>query len=210
MGRDDAQHRVGGGAQRVLGRLVGGVHRRHPNDACAAACGDLNRDWVEAADRVVQYDRAKCAHLGGSGAHHRSALGRRHIVRLQDEAGQAELLEPSRQIQVGDPARNYIRLDRKTWLSLMWIRSHGSIAAPKHLGDHRIQRQRLACGPGSGECFTAYLRAGNRERVASCAARILSTSVCVQHTYHTVYGSCMAWVWSIVSLSLPVETGFMV
>ena len=73
---------------------------------------DLDGGGVEAADRVVERDRPQRPHAR---APRRSttarALGGRGVVRLQPEAGQAELEAALRELEVGDAARREVGRD---------------------------------------------------------------------------------------------------
>ena len=108
---DRAPDRLLGGLRAVLARLVLGVDGRQPDDAGTAPGGDLDRLRVQPADAVVERDRAESAHLRHDGANDRRALGRRRIVRLEHEAGQAELGEATGQAEVVDAPGREIRLD---------------------------------------------------------------------------------------------------
>ena len=92
--------RLGLGA---AGRLVHRVHRRHPHDARSLARGDLDGECVHPTDGPVEGDRAQHRDPGDDAPHDRGALRRRRVVRLEDEPGQPELLEPSRERDVVDP-----------------------------------------------------------------------------------------------------------
>ena len=87
------RHRVRRAAARCgLARLGGRVDGRHPDDARALARGDLDRERVHAADRPVQRQRPeRRARRGTARRDDARALGGRRVVRLEREAGQAEL-----------------------------------------------------------------------------------------------------------------------
>ncbi|HEY3614642.1 MAG TPA: hypothetical protein VGK92_13090 [Gaiellales bacterium] len=72
---------------------------------------DLHRLRVEAADAGVERDRAERVDARHRGAHDGRALRRRHVVRLEHEAGEAELREAPRERDVVDPPLREIRLD---------------------------------------------------------------------------------------------------
>jgi hypothetical protein len=91
--------------------VVGGVDGRHPDDPRAEARRDLDRHRVETAQRGVEADRADGVNTGHSGVHHARALGGRNVVRLEDEARQADLVEATRQLEVGDAALHDVGRD---------------------------------------------------------------------------------------------------
>ena len=74
-----------------LADLVLGADGGEPDDARALAGGDLDRGGVEAADGVVERDRAERRDAGHGGGDDRGALGGGGVVRLQPEAGEPEL-----------------------------------------------------------------------------------------------------------------------
>jgi hypothetical protein len=82
--------------------LVLGADGREPHDPRALARGDLDRHRVQPADGAVQRERADGVDLGHRLAYHARALGGRGVVRLEAEAGQAELGEAPRERDVAD------------------------------------------------------------------------------------------------------------
>src|SRR4029077_18289188 len=78
-----------GGEHLVL--LVLRADGREPDDPRALARRDLHGDRVEPADGAVERDRPDRVDLRDRLAHDAGALGGRGVVRLQAEAGEAEL-----------------------------------------------------------------------------------------------------------------------
>ena len=95
----------------VLARLVLRVDRRQPDDARPAPRRDLHRLRVQPTDTRVERDRTESIDSRHGRAHDGSALGRRHVVRLEHEPRQPELGEPVRERQVVDPPLCEIRVD---------------------------------------------------------------------------------------------------
>ena len=96
---------------RLLAALVHRVDGREPDGPGAFAGGDLHCDRVHPADRAVQGDRAHHMDAGDGRAHDRGALRRRRVVRLELEAGEAELGEPACEREVVDAAPDDVRRD---------------------------------------------------------------------------------------------------
>ena len=93
------------------GRLRGRVDGRHPDDPCALARGDLDREGVHAADRPVEGERADDLAPPGRGRHDLRALGGRRVVGLEGEAREPELGEALREREVVDPPPRHVRSD---------------------------------------------------------------------------------------------------
>ncbi len=108
---DRPPDRLLGGLRPVFARLVLGVDGREPDDPRAAPSRDLDRLRIETADARVERDRAEGPDPGHRRAHDGGSLGRRRVVRLEDEARQAELGEPPGEPEIVDPARRQVRLD---------------------------------------------------------------------------------------------------
>ena len=103
--------RLLGGLPAVLARLVLGIDRRQPDDPRTAARGDLDGLRVQPADTGVERDRPERIHAGHRPPHHGRALCGRHVMRLEHEAGQAELAEAAGEREVVDAALRQVGLD---------------------------------------------------------------------------------------------------
>ena len=121
-----------------LADLVLGADGGEPHDARALAGGDLDRGGVEAADRVVERDRAERRDARHGGGDDRGALGGGGVVRLQPEAGEAELEAALGQLEVGDPARGEVGRDVDVRVE------PAADELPRALGGDRVIRHRTS------------------------------------------------------------------
>jgi len=94
----------------VLGPVILRVQRRHPQDPGALACRDLHRERVHAADGGVKGERAEHPEFAAKDlVDHGGAFRGGHMVRLEHEAGQADIPAATCELQVGDTPPHHVR-----------------------------------------------------------------------------------------------------
>ena len=102
---------LGTGRRVALPRLVDGVDGREPHGPRSFARRDLDCQRVHAAHRPVERNRPEDLGPRHRGAHDRGPLGRRAVMRLEHEAGDAKLSAASGEREVVDLARYDIGRD---------------------------------------------------------------------------------------------------
>ena len=138
------RHRRARGEAVDLLHLVDRVDGRHPDGAGALAGGDLHRQRVDPADRLVEHDRADRADAGHGRVDGARALGGRGVVRLHLEAGDAQLQAAPREAHVIDDPRDEVRIDVHVHVVAATDQLAGALSGSR-VGGHTRKLSNPAC-----------------------------------------------------------------